>query len=293
MSMISGTEPAGGSDVPVGREGTAAPLSYRRARCRIAAAGMVALCVAGASGVFLLMRREDPRAPVQGFVYVLAVPLLMALAYAAVSLVAGLTWPRVSGARRRARLRARGLRDVVGRPALIVHLTGVGVFGLIVVVGAALSRDGMTLAWGWNERSGTYLGVVTNTTFPGLRVTIPLVMAAVATLVLAWWCVLVVLHRPDVVTAECEADRSLRRVSAGQVLRVTAAGFLATDGALVVLAGAAVVAAFRDTWVGTVGSVAACFGVGLAVVGLVVAVVPVDRARPVAPRSVAAEAADG
>ncbi len=230
--------------IPSDRRRDGEPVNLQAARRRTFASASVALVGAALLGGLVVAQQQSPWSPVPGFVYLLAVPSLVGAVHAAFSLALELSWPKARGVARRARMQPRSLGDVLERPLLVAHGVAVGLFCVIVVLGAALSRDGLTLAWGWNERSGEFLGVLTNTTFPGVRVTAPLTLVVVILLALAWLAMTATVRRPDVVSAEREQDLALRQAAAGRVLRVTTGVLLITDGLLTSLAGSAVAIAF-------------------------------------------------
>lgn len=276
MATLSNTG-GGTRHLASGGQGQAAdPLTLAAARRRVATTTVVALVGAALLGALFFTEQHNPRLPISGFVYLLAIPLLVALVHAGFSLAFELSWPRARGQARRARLRARGMEDMLGRALIVVHAVAVLMFAAIVALGAALSSDGETFAWGWNERSGEFLGVVTNTTFPGERVALPLALVVIVLLAVTWLSALLALRRPDVVTTARAQDLALRRATAGRVIRVTTAALLVTNGGLTSLAGAAVSTAFRDTWIGNIGTGTAVLGLAIAASAVLLAI-PLPR----------------
>lgn len=242
-------------------------------------AAIAAVCVAAVWAIVFAVQNETTSVPVPAASYMLLVPLLAGVVYALASSAVVAAWPRASGPVRSAQVQSRVLAQLVTRADLLIHVAAVALFVVVAAVGAALSRDGLTLAWGWNEGSGTFAGIVVNSMFPGARITAPLAVALAVVLAATWFGVWLVVRRPSLVGAAHAEDLALRRISIRRTLGLSSASIIAVDGGLIALAGAGVSTAFPDEAVGHAGSVVGYAGFALVVAAVVVAVLAFVR-RP-------------
>lgn len=242
-------------------------------------AAIAAVCVAAVWAVVFAVQNETTSVPVPAMSYLLLVPLLAGVVYALASSAVVVSWPRVSGPVRSAQLQSRVLAQLVTRADLLIHVAAVALFVVVTAGGAVLSRDGLSLAWGWNEGSGTFVGVVVNSMFPGARITAPLAVALAVVLAATWFGIWLVVRRPSLVGAVRAEDLALRRISIRRTLGLSSASIIAVDGGLIALAGAGVSTAFPDEAFGHAGSVVGYVGFALAATAIVVGVLAFVR-RP-------------
>lgn len=162
------------------------------------------------------------------------VPAGVGLAFLAVHAVGELTWPRPTGAVRRAVLTRRTTADVA--PRLLRRSTWAWATGLVVVLVAcgAVSPDGRSVARAW-EGGGGAAGP-----FPGWFYGVPLLVAALVVLLAAEGVLRLVARRPAVTDAAPAWDLALRRLSAHRVLRGAQLVLGVTSGAVLAVAGSAV-----------------------------------------------------
>lgn len=202
-------------------------------------------------------------------------------AFLAVHAVGELTWPRPTGAVRRAALARRGLREITpaGLGVLVLGWS-VALLALLVLCAAVATDDGRALPWRHGPDVTSAAGP-----FPGWFYGRWIVLAVAVLLVGCVAVLLLVARRPAVSDTSADDDVALRRLSARRVLGGVQLVLAWT------LAGCLGVAsrALRGTQGGSVDGVA--LGdptvVAVADAGLVVAVVVALIAAVVAGRSAA------
>ncbi|MFC8190941.1 hypothetical protein ACFUMH_04680 [Cellulomonas sp. NPDC057328] len=264
-----------------------APAAYRRARRH---AGVVAALAWGALlAVVLLTPAPVLAAPGRWQGLLLGcVPVTAGLAFLLVAAIGERTWPRPAGARRRAPLRPRHVRDVA--PPALRRLAWAWAGGLVVATlafGLTAAPDArsvaVTYAPGHSGGGGPY---------PGWAYGVPLTAAALVVLLAGEGVLRLVAARPVVAATTEDDDVRLRRASARRVLAgtqlvlgSTLAGVLAVGGATLRLVGRAheyavdgASYALGAPWVVAVGTVAAVAGMLVGLASLVVAARALRRA---------------
>jgi hypothetical protein len=224
--------------------------------------------------LLLLMRALPPLGIWHGAAWNAALaglfPAVLGLLFLATHAVGELTWPRPTGMVRRAALQPRRRRDVV---PVLMHRVVWGLCGALVlalVVLGATAEDGrMVVA---SEGSVT----MTASPYPGWYYGVPLLVAAVLLVAACEGVLHLVARRPAVVDADPTYDAASRRLSAHRALRgveLLLAGILA---AVLVLAGSAL----RGVGHELLGPVVMWLGVGVALAGVVLAMLPAAPAVP-------------
>ncbi|NUU18032.1 hypothetical protein HP550_12315 [Cellulomonas humilata] len=150
---------------------------------------------------------------VRGFGFGL-VPAASGIAFLAVLAAGELTWPRPTGAVRRAPLARRGLHALA--PAGLVRLVAVwttALGALLVLCGAAAADDGRSLTWQLSASATSGAGP-----FPGWYYGVPLGLGAIAVLAGGVGVLVLIARRPAVSDAAPGDDTALRRLSARRLL---------------------------------------------------------------------------
>lgn len=138
-------------------------------------------------------------------------PIAAALVYVAVHVVGERSWPRPTGALRRAVLAPRR-RPAAGFLPWISATWAILLTGLLVVTG--VTADGgraLTVVRGATSSTAT--------PYPGWYYGAPILLGAAALLAVGAYALRVVAHRPAVVDADPAYDDASRRLSAHRVLR--------------------------------------------------------------------------
>lgn len=213
------------------------------------------------------------------------VPAVAGVLFVGAHAIGELTWPRPTGAVRRAVLERRSPADVAP-PALRRLLWGwTALVGVIAAVGAAVATDGRQISRTVEQ------GAVTSSPFPGWFYGLPLLLACLVVLVAAEAVLRVVANRPAVVDAQPRWDAALRRLSAHRVLRgaqlvvgLTAAGLLITAGMTLQNVGGALVDDGNGSALHLVaGQSAVALAIVVALTAVVVALIPGRPAGQLAP----------
>lgn len=142
------------------------------------------------------------------------IPTASGVAFLAVLAAGELTWPRPTGAVRRAPLARRGLHDLapVGLVRVVaVWATALG--ALLVLCGAAAADDGRSLTWRLSASATSGAGP-----FPGWYYGVPLGLGALVVLAGGVGVLVLIARRPAVSDAAPSDDAALRRLSARRLL---------------------------------------------------------------------------
>lgn len=142
------------------------------------------------------------------------IPVASGMAFLAVLAAGELTWPRPTGAVRRAPLARRGLHDLA--PAGLVRLvaTWAAALGaLLVLCGAAAAGDGRSLTWRLSENASSGAGP-----FPGWYYGVPLGLGVLVVLASGTGVLVLIARRPAVSDAAPADDTALRQLSARRLL---------------------------------------------------------------------------
>lgn len=161
-------------------------------------------------------------------------PATTGLLFLAVHAVGERTWPRPTGAVRRAPLTPRTVADVV--PGRLRRLTWGWSATLVVVlvVSGVVADGGRSISRTWEQ------GGSTASPFPGWFYGVPLLVAAALVLAASEGVLRQIARRPAVMDAQPEWDLALRRLSAHRVLRGVQLVLSLTTAGVLLVAGTAV-----------------------------------------------------
>jgi len=204
------------------------------------------------------------------------VPAVAGVLFVGVHAIGELTWPRPTGAVRRAVLERRSPADIAPRSLRRLLWGWSALVAVIAAVGAAVATDGRQISRAVED------GAVTSSPFPGWFYGLPLLLACLVVLAAAEAVLRVVASRPAVVDAQPRWDAALRRLSAHRALRgaqlvvgLTAAGLLLTAGMTLRNVGGAFVDDGGGSALHTVsGQVAVVLAIAVGLTAVVVALIP-------------------
>lgn len=217
-----------------------------------------------------------------GLVAALA-PATVGALFLLVHLIGEVTWPRPDGPVRRATLRPRRTREVIGTGLA----TWSGVLAALLVVtllttGLTADAGGRAVSRAWSD------GSASAGPYPGWRYGLPLLVATAVVVALTVLVLRLVVRRAAVGDADEQDDLALRRSSASRVLAgsqlvlgLTAAGVLLVAGLAIRSVGAAPYG--DDPTGGSLGALGTALTLTAAATGLtsaVVAVVALVRSGP-------------
>jgi hypothetical protein len=209
------------------------------------------------------------------------VPAAAGLAHTAVLALTERTWPRPTGAVRRAALNPRSVGDLAPRLRRVLHAT-VLVTAVVVLAGALLADDDQTsIRVSLRDASGAVIGSHAASPFPGLRYGLPALIGVLLLTAAVEAALRLVVNRPAVPGADQVTDTALRRASAHRLLRGALAAVLLTLGPLCLVGGTTAVRVL-DGAAAAASTVAAAGGL-LVVVALVVLCWPAPRVPAPAP----------
>lgn len=191
-------------------------------------------------------------------------PAAIGLGFLAVHAVGERTWPRPTGTVRRAALVPRSVRDVV--PTWLHRLTWTwgGALVLVLLVTGLTADEGHLL-----RRAGDTVSQAASP-YPGWRYGLPLLVAAALVVAATEGVLRLVARRPAVVDADPTYDAASRRLSSHRVLRGTQLVLALCLAGVLVVSGSALIGVDLDA----LGVAATVAGAGVALAGVVVAVIP-------------------
>lgn len=142
------------------------------------------------------------------------VPTLAGLTYVGVHAIGEVTWPRPTGAVRRAALQRRTLRDVAPRVMSGAVAVWLGALALVALLGSLTAApDGRSVEWTFARGSSSA------SPYPGWHFSVPLLVGGLVVVGAAVLVLRLVASRPAVVDAAPEWDLRMRSLSAHRVLR--------------------------------------------------------------------------
>lgn len=253
-------------------------VAIARRHAAVVSALAMALASAAAAATVLSTITFAGLASVPGLSSILA-PFAFGITHTVVVGLGELTWPRPSGATRRARL-VRRTPFTVARGWLGRLLAASSALGFVVVIVGALlaAPDGMTIGFGQNEAPALRLGQVTVGVFPGRVIGVPVAVVMIGLLVLTTGVLWTVANRPAV-SGDVANDQALRDASAFRALRGSTATMLVVDGGLLFYGGFSAVTAFPAGWLHWTAYITGAVGIVLGLAGLALLCVPAPRVR--------------
>ena len=203
-----------------------------------------------------------------------AVPLIGSMVALVVLALGELTWPRPTGAARVVNLNPRSLPDLVPR-SWATALAGLGLAAVAVAVTGwwVAAPDGHSLT-----RQGEGDLVLSSASpFPGADYGVPQLVALVATLVLLYGVLRLVVLRPAVVRSDVATDNRLRMASTARAIRVVVSALAFTAAADLFFGGATGVRLYDPGWQQSISAAAMIVGLVLGVAGCVLVLMPAPR----------------
>lgn len=195
-------------------------------------------------------------------------PATAGLLFLGVHAIGERTWPRPTGAVRRAHLSPR---DAQRGPRWLRRLTWAwaGLLLVTLVAAGATSSNGRAVSVAYATN-----GVQTASPYPGWFYGVPLLVAAALVLVATEGVLRLISRRPAVVDADPAYDAASRRLSAHRALRGTQLVLALTEAGVLGIAGAALSSVDR----GALGGVIGGLGLLIGLAGFVAAVLPAQPA---------------